>query len=275
MNIPFTGERPIPSAVPDSFFWGVIGRYLLAEKIFRDSSINQVLDVGCGTGIGSGFLARQGFSVTGLDVDSESIEWGKAQGFDRNLALMEGSGENLPFDDGSFDAITAFECIEHMDSPYAFISEARRVLRPGGMLLCSVPYCIGDVLSELLHGASNPYHRQRFTPQTLDYLLSRYFDITGKWGQEFDSIRHYTYVFANFLTWQYLAKVPLIGNVCLKWREKRNMRIASDKNSADHGWQMSYDFWCETNLPARSRVVRISSETKDIPETLIFLANRK
>jgi len=275
MSIPFTGERPIPGAVPDSDFWGVIARYLLARQILKDFSVSRVLDVGCGTGVGSGFLARQGFSVTGLDVDSESIEWGKVQEFDRKLVLMEGRGENLPYDNGAFDAIIAFECIEHMDSPYAFVSEANRVLRPDGMLLCSVPYCIGDVLAELLHGTSNPYHIQRFTPQTISYLLSRHFAIGNWWGQEFNSIGHYAYVFANFLTWQYLRRIPLVGNACLKWRGYRNMCISSAKNRADHNWQMNYEFWDEDSLPTRSHVMRFSPETKAIPETLIFLANKK
>ena len=59
----FTGERPIPGAMSDAIFNGVIARYVLAKNLIEEMNGNKILDVGCGTGIGSAYLANAGFSV--------------------------------------------------------------------------------------------------------------------------------------------------------------------------------------------------------------------
>ena len=50
-----------------------------------------------------------------------------------------GAGEELPYDDGTFDLVTAFDVVEHMDDDLGGLSEMRRVLRPGGRVLLFVP----------------------------------------------------------------------------------------------------------------------------------------
>lgn len=274
MNLHYTGERPIPGAMPDTIFGGVIARYVLAERLVNETSGKKILDVGCGTGIGSGYLATKGFSVTGIDIDSESIKWGTAKKLHRNLVLIEGQGERLPFDDETFDVVIAFECIEHMDSPYAFVLEAKRVLKPDGILICSVPYCIGDVLAELLHGVSNPYHIQRFTPQTMRHLLSRCFVIQTEWGQQFKNIDHYTYAFVNHLTWRCLKNIPLIGKIFSKWRQNRTARITIANQKSDIKSQMNYELWNEEEILLNWKPAPIEPSTMKIPETLIFLSRR-
>ena len=129
MTLPFTGERPVPGATPDIIFDGVKARYLHAKRLFETYSSKKVLDVGCATGIGSGFLANCGFSVTGIDIDSECLSWGIANQLHPNLTLLRGR-EYLPFGNETFDGLIAFECIEHMRSPFAFILEAKQSIEP-------------------------------------------------------------------------------------------------------------------------------------------------
>ena len=94
-----------------------------------------VLDLGCRSGaVTSYFLA--GNDVTGLDVDSEAL----AVAAERGITPVRASAEDrLPFDDGSFDAVVAGELLEYVRDPHEVVRETKRVLKPGGTLVGSVP----------------------------------------------------------------------------------------------------------------------------------------
>jgi SAM-dependent methyltransferase len=90
-----------------------------------------VLDVGFGTG---SFLRRlgDGFALTGVDTSDAAIA--AADGFTARWA----DAQDLPFEDRSFDAVTARHMLYHVPDPMRAISEARRVLRPGGVFAAVV-----------------------------------------------------------------------------------------------------------------------------------------
>jgi SAM-dependent methyltransferase len=88
----------------------------------------RILDVGCGTGITLEHLEPYGLA-TGLDYSSTALEFCRKRGAER---LVQGSGDALPFSENSFDAVTAFGVIEHIDADAQAISEWARVLKPGG-----------------------------------------------------------------------------------------------------------------------------------------------
>jgi len=100
-----------------------------------------MLDIACGHGRHSIRLARRGFRVTGLDSSAESLdaahEVAEAGGLE--LDFREGDMRELPFPDGSFDAVinifTAFGYFEDEEGDACVIGEAARVLRPGGSFL--------------------------------------------------------------------------------------------------------------------------------------------
>ena len=69
-----------------------------------------------------------------------------------------GAAETLPYEDGRFDVVTAFDVVEHMDDDVAGLREMRRVLRPDGRLLLFVPTFI--VISGMQDEVSN--HRRRY-----------------------------------------------------------------------------------------------------------------
>ncbi len=96
--------------------------------------INAYLDYGCGRGNMLRRMSRRATRVCGVDVDPEA------------LALIPGAetrvireGEPLPFADGSFDAITCLEVIEHVADERQTFRELARVLRPGGILILTTP----------------------------------------------------------------------------------------------------------------------------------------
>lgn len=91
----------------------------------------QVLDVGCGTGIMLEHLQAHG-QPTGLDVSPTALAFCRERGADR---LVQGRGEQLPFADASFEAVTAFAVLEHIEPDALAMREWSRVLRPGGQLV--------------------------------------------------------------------------------------------------------------------------------------------
>jgi SAM-dependent methyltransferase len=96
----------------------------------------RVLDVACGTGHGSRVLAAA-CSVTGVDQDQSAVEQAQSQVPDGEFVAA--NVPPVPFADATFDAITSFETIEHIDDDAGFMRELRRVLRDGGHLLISTP----------------------------------------------------------------------------------------------------------------------------------------
>ena len=84
-------------------------------------------------------------------------------GMRRNADVVCYDGERLPFPGASFDNILCIEVLEHIPAPSAFVSEMARVLKPGGLLILTIPW------SARRHHI--PYDFQRFTREGLSQLL--------------------------------------------------------------------------------------------------------
>jgi 2-polyprenyl-3-methyl-5-hydroxy-6-metoxy-1,4-benzoquinol methylase len=102
------------------------------------SAGDRVLDVGCGEGRFTGILTSAGAEVVGVDVAEEPLRRARALDPELDLRVLDGEAAwDLP--DASFDVVWAGEVIEHVADTAGWLSEARRVLRPGGRLLLSTP----------------------------------------------------------------------------------------------------------------------------------------
>ena len=100
----------------------------------------RVLDVGCGEGWFTSALRGAGAHPVGIDVAEEPLRRGRAREPELDLRLVGGGdGEEWPFSDAEFDAVWAGEVIEHVVDTAGWLSQVRRVLRPGGALLASTP----------------------------------------------------------------------------------------------------------------------------------------
>lgn len=126
----------------------------LTKEIFKNENINRmtrVLDAGCGTGQTAAYLASTyGAKVTGMDVNPTMVA--KAVNRMRSnrlpVRLVQGSIEQMPFPDQSFDIIICESVLSFVDKPKA-ISEIYRILRTGGRFI-AIELTVNDLLEPQL-----------------------------------------------------------------------------------------------------------------------------
>ena len=95
----------------------------------------RLLDIGCSLGFTVEAAADRGWGAQGVDISAEAVDFCRQRQLDCRLtASLE-----LPFDDESFDVLTAWHVIEHVADVAQTLAEWRRVLRPGGLLVLETP----------------------------------------------------------------------------------------------------------------------------------------
>jgi ubiquinone/menaquinone biosynthesis C-methylase UbiE len=99
---------------------------------------DRVLDLGCGAGDLTAYLAQVAPQTVGADVAEAALARARARHPDLELRLISLDGP-LPFDDGAFDVVWSSEVIEHVADTARWLSEVRRVLAPRGRLLLTTP----------------------------------------------------------------------------------------------------------------------------------------
>jgi ubiquinone/menaquinone biosynthesis C-methylase UbiE len=154
----FTGERVVPGQVNDDLWAEHLARYAFAARL---ASQARVLDIGCGAGYGTAELAQHAQSATGIDVSAEAIAYANTHYPLPNTTFLTASATALPFPPESFDLITAFEVIEHLDNWHELLMEARRLLHPNGRFLVSTPNKLYYAESRASDGP-NPFHTHEF-----------------------------------------------------------------------------------------------------------------
>ncbi len=100
---------------------------------------SRVLDVGCGNGIMSLNLGREGFNVTGIDVSEKAIAKAKAKNSYPNVHFECLSAEALMAQNDSYEFIICSEVLEHLENPADLLSKIRRMLKDDGKLIVTVP----------------------------------------------------------------------------------------------------------------------------------------
>ncbi len=167
----FTGERVVPGQVDPDLLNEHLARYAFAARLCRHK---RVLDMGCGMGYGTAELAGQALSATGIDVAATAVESASAQFRAANLRYLQASCTQLPFGDASFDLVVSFEVIEHIPDWRQMLSEARRVLRPGGQFIVSTPNKLYYAEARATSGP-NPFHDHEFEFEEFRQVLEELF----------------------------------------------------------------------------------------------------
>lgn len=129
-------------SLEDRHWWFRGRRHILVEVLSRylpsrsDGRPSRIAEIGCGTGGNLPALARLG-SVVGIEPDLVGAEWA------RHKSGLEVICDKLPdclsLPDGEFDAIGMFDVLEHIEDDRSALTRVRALLRPGGVVLLSVP----------------------------------------------------------------------------------------------------------------------------------------
>jgi SAM-dependent methyltransferase len=120
---------------PEPWAWERRRALLLAEA--RPGE--RVLDLGCGAGRFVAALRDAGAEPVGVELAEAALERARANVPGADLRLVEADG-SLPLEYGSVDLVWCSEVLEHVADTEHLLLEARRVLRPGGRLLVTVPF---------------------------------------------------------------------------------------------------------------------------------------
>jgi len=139
-----------------------------------------VLDIASGEGYGTAILAQVARSVIGVDISEQAVRFAARNYRKDNLSFRVGDARNIPLPDAAVDVVVSFETIEHLSEQEQFLSEIKRVLRPGGLLVMSSPD--RDVYSSG-GDTANPFHVRELTAAEFTALLSRHFAHVAASGQ--------------------------------------------------------------------------------------------
>lgn len=144
--------------VEDRHWWFVGRRHIVFDQIERFRGPGPLLDLGCGTGGVLMHLSEFG-QAYGMDPSPEAAKYCS----ERGLCITLGSGMELPYRDETFGTVLALDVIEHVEDDVAILREVRRVLKPGGVVIITVP-ALPWLWSD--HDVVN-HHYRRYVRKTL------------------------------------------------------------------------------------------------------------
>jgi 2-polyprenyl-6-hydroxyphenyl methylase/3-demethylubiquinone-9 3-methyltransferase len=113
----------------------------ISKKVLEGLGIDPrgktALEVGCGGGILSEEICKMGFTTTGIDPSEQSINTASNHARTGGLSIKYeiGTGEQLPYQDNSYDCVFCCDVLEHVRDLPKVISEISRVLKPGGVFI--------------------------------------------------------------------------------------------------------------------------------------------
>lgn len=150
-----------------------------------------VCDLACGYGYGAEVLAANSVVKSYVGIDASAIAVSQAnQRFASDLRrYVLASATAIPLGDQSVDTVVSLETLEHLVEPANAVEEFKRILRPNGVLVGSVPSKYFDDKAQEVYGL-NPYHVSRFTYASLTDLLNRYFQTVRVYYSALEVVTH-------------------------------------------------------------------------------------
>lgn len=147
-------------------FWHVAKRAYVSKMIstYIGKKDGSILDIGCGTGKNMEELAKWG-TAYGVDASDDALGFCKRRGIGR---LKKGLAEQIPYDNGAFDAVTILDVLEHVNDGEA-VGEMERVLKRRGIAIITVPAFpwLWSRWDEVLG------HKRRYAKETLLSLFDK------------------------------------------------------------------------------------------------------
>lgn len=180
-----SGIKKTMGKIPDFIQSGEIQKIL--EQYASKSAT--LLDIGCSTGHLFHLAQKAGYvkdNVWGVDIDDY-----RADTITTNLKICDVNKENLPFDDESFDVVTAIYVVEHLENPLHFFRECSRILRKDGVCIIAIPSgnSIFDKINFVYNGGLLSYHEKNnhisfiLQPVYSKTVLAMFDEVVVKYGR--------------------------------------------------------------------------------------------
>ena len=155
-----------------------IDRYRFSLNFIQDGDI--CLDAASGSGYGSELISQKAKKVIGLEISDHALKFARDHYQNDKIEFRKADlTQPLGLPDDYFDTIVSIETIEHISSHDAMLSEFRRVLKPGGLLIAST---VEHQIYTEKGGIRNKFHIGELTKKELLNLISRYFKLEELYG---------------------------------------------------------------------------------------------
>lgn len=212
-------------------------RYWFANQFLQDKV---VLDCACGTGLGTKVYSQaDAAKIFAYDISDAAVSEARENCHGSAVEFAQASATNLPLKDESVDVYVSFETIEHITDDKAYLAEALRVLRSGGLFVCSTPNRSvtnpGAVLSD---APINPFHVREYSESEFLQLLGTYLTVIETYGQNRKPklLLHTINWLAKFLPHPIPARLHQVFKVCwyfLGFSHKTGVEKVADKQETD------------------------------------------
>ena len=162
----FTREYLIDARFYNEYFEQVI------ETIRKYKKPTRVLDVGCGVGLFLQKVKANGWNGVGVDMSKPAVTYARNHGLEVHLGRIEQSS----FKTETFDVITLFQTIEHLEDPLKILKKLHSLLKVGGVLLITTPSetsFLARILGKFWFGYRNIEHLYFYNKQSLTAMQKK------------------------------------------------------------------------------------------------------
>lgn len=202
-------------------------KWEFTEALDQLNGYRTVLDVGCGDGAFLRLLKEAGHDAHGIDISPTAVHRAREKGLNASVGSFdELPSRSLPL----FDAVTAFQVLEHVSDPLRLLSNVAESIRDGGVLIIAVPDGTGPLAMLDVPLDLPPHHMTRWNLAALQFVCGQLPLQMHAFRQESLAIEH----------------VPLLARACFRplmepgawWRQWRNRLAAA---FATRYWQRCHD----------------------------------
>jgi ubiquinone/menaquinone biosynthesis C-methylase UbiE len=204
---------------------------IIIQSVKKYSFGKKILDIGCAQGNIATLLAENGFGAVALDLNQSFLNYAKKKREFGDISYVCASALNMPFENEKFDAVIIGELVEHVAYPEKLLKEAKRVLKPGGLMIITTPNnhiflgMLSGIKPELFEdikdrnkllkrqfGPAGKDHLFVFDKKSLNALLERqgFEIILGGYVNSF-LMNPFTYHLFRFIP-DFLVKIPFLNS---------------------------------------------------------------